>query len=760
MQQIDAFILSSHWVSEESHSLQYYCCAADGPIVLKFNTEKFVFFAETRKMDQRFSTKFTKKDLPLKSFDGLAVSSLYTKNSNDFFNLKKELAQSGVRTFENDIWPTDRFLMERFIYGSLRVHGEIKEEGEQRVIYNPQVLPCDFTPKFNICSLDIETGVDGSLYSIGVHYSGKIEHEFVFMLSDENKKIDEKLSYFKNEKELLESFIEDLRQKDPDIIIGWHVIGFDLKFLLNKCIKLGIKLSLGRDGSEISIDEKKGSGFFANIKGRVVVDGPPTFRSAFYQFKNFKLETVASELLGVGKDIASDAGKVDEIERRFREDKVSLAKYNLLDCKLVTDLYEKVDLLGFLINRVKVSGLLMDRLGISAAALDHVFLPPLHRRGFVAPNSSDIDREDPSTGGMVIEPSVGLHENVAVFDFRSLYPSIIRTFCIDPFSRVMAKVNPIHTPVGIDFSRSNNMLPEVIEKLLMKRGIAKQNNDHSMNMAIKILMNSFYGLMGSFRCRFYHSDLPKAITQTGHWLLKQTIEFFENRDLEVLYGDTDSIFVRLPENNKKLASKLTEEANTFITRLINDEFKTDSYLELEFEKLYSKIYFSSVRGASQGAKKKYVGLLDGQLQFVGMEFVRSDWTDLAKKFQYSLFENYFMGASIESYIKEFVAQLKLGKFDEDLLITKRLSKDPKEYVKNIPPHVRAALLVNHTGPYRLKEVTYVMTMNGPEPIQMSPKNYDYNYYIDKQIKPLADQVLNSLGKSFDSISLGDQLSLI
>jgi len=754
-----AFVLTSQWSDSDRYPLQYYCTSDSGTIVLKFDTESFVFFAETEKLKNNYQSKFSKKDLTLKAFDGTQVSAIYCQKSSDFFNLKKELSNSGIRTFENDIWPTDRFLMERFIYGAISIKGESVKDEDSEVFINPKVVAATYEPVFTICSLDIETGVDGSLYSIGLHISGQKEKSIVYMLSHEDRVESNELEFFSNEKKLLVKFMHDFYIINPDIIIGWHVIGFDLKFLENKCFSLGMKLNISRDKSEIRIDEKKGSGFFANITGRVVVDGPPAFRSAFYQFKNFKLETVASSLLGVGKDIASDGGKVSEIERRFKEDKIALAKYNLLDCKLVTNVFNKVELIQFLVARVKVSGLLIDRQGISAAALDHVLLPKLHRKGFVAPNSSELERDENSSGGMVIEPEVGLHENVAVFDFKSLYPSVIRTFFIDPYSRVRQNSNPVLTPAGISFSSSEHLLPDIIKGLLGEREQAKIDSNHSLNMAIKILMNSFYGLMGSFRCRFYHADLPRAITETGHWLLKQSIDFFENLNLKVLYGDTDSLFIQLPSGDESFATDLCVKANDFLIRLVKEEFRVDSHLELEFEKIYSKIFFSTVRGSEAGAKKKYVGLYKGELNFTGMEYVRSDWTDLAKKFQYDLFKNYFVGESVEEYVKGFVVSLNNGDMDNLLFITKKLSKAPEDYVKNIPPHVKAALLIDHRGPYRLKEVTYSQTTSGPLPKGMESDNFDYSYYIDKQIKPLADQVLLTMGTSFESISLGDQLTL-
>ena len=102
----------------------------------------------------------------------------------------------------------------------------------------------------------------------------------------------------------------------------------------------------------------------------------------------------------------------------------------------------------------------------------------------------------------------------------------------------------------------------------------------------------------------------------------------------------------------------------------------------------------------------------------------------------------------------------MGLYDDLLIYTKRLSKAAEEYTKNIPPHVRAALKINHKGPYRLKEVSYAITLNGPEPIQHNPRNFDYPHYIEKQIRPIADDILHTQNKSFDSFRLGNQLSLL
>jgi DNA polymerase-2 len=753
-------ILTSHWRDKPSGlELTYYGSSNGRPFKLVFPQQKIVFFLTQTTDFNPNHIKFERKSGGLKNFTHELVDTIYLNSYKDLIQTREYCQLKGIRTYELDVLPTERFLMERFINSQVEFQGDYDSIRGVDVYQSPQLRPADYTPNLSSLSLDIETGVGGELYSIGLYFeSGSEVKKMVYMLADENKIIDSELTFYNTQKQIILGFLETLHQWDPDFIIGWHVIGFDLKFLEKKCLEFKIEFKMGRQQTPIRIDDRKGVGFFADTYGRVILDGPPILRGAFYQFKNFKLDTVASEVLGVGKDIASDAGKVSEIERRFKEDKIALAKYNLLDCSLVTDIFNKLGIFNLLIERTKISGMLFDRLPVSTAAFDHVFLPKLHRKGYIAPNRVDINREDSSTGGMVIEPKSGLHKNVAIFDFKSLYPSIIKTFKIDPYSRVQAGVNTLKTPKEIEFSRTEHLLPDIISTLLNKREIAKQNQDGALSQAIKILMNSFYGIMGSSRCRFYHSDLPSAITTTGHWVLKTAISFFENRGYDVIYGDTDSIFVKMEEQDDSKITDLKNELNDFMDRIVQEEFGLTSYLECEFEKMFHSIYFSFARSGDGVAKKRYAGIYNGKVEFKGMEFVRSDWTDLAKDFQLELYQMFFAGEELEFYIKDFIKKLEDGQFDDKLVYTKRLSKAPSEYTKNIPVHVKAALQVNHTGPYRLKEVSYVITKNGPEPINNDPKGFDYQHYIEKQLKPIADDILISQDKSFDAFILGDQLS--
>lgn len=762
------FILSDNvFDGPQGTELHFWVKSEEGPLKLIFTGEKPVFFVENRSEFPSLPNS-QRKPLGLKGFNGAAVDGIYFKDYQSFLQGRDKLANLGVRTFESDIRPNDRFLMERFINGSLEFAGKVQEISGIKTIINPQVKKCEYIPPFSIMSLDIETSLGNDLYSIGIHQRGDgNEYKKVYMVGELEDQED--VEFFRTEKELLVKFLRDFPSYDPDLFVGWHVVGFDLKFLERKCVQYGLNFSLGRDGSNVRIQEKKGAGHFANINGRAIIDGPWALKLAFYSFENFKLDTVAKEVLGDGKDIESTGSeKVEEIQRRFEEDKLGLAKYNLLDCTLVLDIYDKLHLIDHLCKRVLYSGQLLDRLGMSSRAFDHVYLPLVHRKGFVAGNILDIQKDASSLGGYVMEGLKGLHEHVVVLDFKSLYPTIIQTFKIDPYSRLRGDVNSLTTVNGVNFSKTEHILPGIIENLLDLRKVAKARQDDNLSQAVKILMNSFYGVMGSGGCRFYHADLPQSITQTGQWLLKQSIQYIEESGHQVVYGDTDSLFIKLNflevGSKDKVAQELADKVTSFLASKIKTQFGVTSYLEMEYEKYFSKLFIPEARGGDKGAKKRYVGVLDlgnkTQLYFSGMEFVRSDWTKVAKNFQYELFEKFFAEQSVEQFIKDYVERLKNGEFDDLLVYKKRLSKSVDEYTKTNPPHVRAARMILEKKPDAfLKDIQYLWTRRGPIPFEFGPSDLDYQHYIDKQIAPLAQDVLKFLGSSFDDIVAGSQMTL-
>ena len=361
-----------------------------------------------------------------------------------------------------------------------------------------------------------------------------------------------------------------------------------------------------------------------------------------------------------------------------------------------------------------------------------------------------------------MDPVPGIYDDIIVLDFKSLYPSIIQTFKIDPISNLLSDQDTIETLNGFKFSSTKHFLPEFIEHLIEQRSIARKRFDKQLSQAIKILMNSFYGVMGSFGCRFYHPNLPTAITGTGHRLLLGSKEYLDKQGYEVIYGDTDSLFIKLKEGEGKSAeengSRIALDLNKYWSEKIRTEYGLKSYLEIELEKYYRKFILTPVRGSETGAKKRYAGILvEGEvesLEFVGMEFVRSDWTRLAKEFQVELYNRVFNDQEIHNWLRDFIKRVRDGEFNDKLVYRKRLRKDVEEYTKNVPQHVKAARLLPEAG----GTVYYVITKRGPIPVELKHTDIDYDHYVEKQLKPVADSVLVLLGESFDSIVRSDQLS--
>jgi DNA polymerase-2 len=737
--------------------IKLYGQSNKGSFLVIVNQFQNYFFAESNQ-----PTSF-------KSLDGYWVDQIFCSTQEILKQKSQEYLAKGLRVFESDIKPLDRYLMDNNFFSQVNISGIAKIIDGLLTFENPNIVPGHYYPDYKIMSFDIETGKNGKLLSLAYSFRSKeLNEDKAIVLGD--LKETSSVSFTNKEEGILNFFQLAVKRLDPDIFTGWNVVGFDFLFLFKKSLELKFPIKLGRNHRPLDMFQSARGEWFAKIEGRAVVDGPWAMKMNFFSFESFKLNSVAKELLGAGKDIDEDEvhDKWGEIERRFQEDKMSLAKYNIMDATLVLDIFEKVKLIDLLLTRSFISGMLIERVGGSTASFDHFYLPLLHKEGVVAPNVEDVKWARQSKGGFVLNPIVGIHSNVLVMDFKSLYPTIIQTFLIDPLSRCQSDVDSLTTPVGLKFSRTNHILPKKISELLERRLQAKKEENANLSQAVKILMNSFYGVMGSSGCRFYHEDLPDGITGSGQWILKTVIEYLEKRNLLVLYGDTDSIFVQLPvfEEFEIQANILVSEVNEFLTQVLFEKFSVESKLEIQYDKFFQKLILTSARGNDDGAKKRYAGLaikikdkeIVEEMVLTGMEYVRSDWSLLARNFQYELIRRVFKGENIQEYIDETLKKLEQKELDDQLILSKRLSKPLDEYLKNIPPHARAAKILYEKLGIMKKRPQYVMTIRGAIPIELPHSDIDYDYYLDRQIAPIANSILSLFGKSFEEMR-GPQLSL-
>jgi DNA polymerase-2 len=443
----------------------------------------------------------------------------------------------------------------------------------------------------------------------------------------------------------------------------------------------------------------------------------------------------------------------------------------------VNKIFQHTHLLDFAIERSKLTGVELDRIGGSVAAFTNLYLPQLHRAGYAAPNLHS-ENWLASPGGYVMDSIPGLYDSVLVLDFKSLYPSIIRSFLIDPLGLIEGLKLEIGNGDdqavpgfrGGQFHRSKHFLPQMIENLWAARDIAKKNNDKAFSQAIKIIMNSFYGVLGSSGCRFFDTRLASSITMRGHEIMKQTKVLVEEQGYQVIYGDTDSTFVSLGHEHSQadadeIGKKLVAHINQWWTSHLKRNYALTSKLEIEYETHYRKFLMPTIRGSETGSKKRYAGLIgEGEQErmvFKGLESARTDWTPLAQRFQHTLYSMIFHGESPESYVRKIVEDTLAGKFDDELVYQKRLRRKLHEYQKNVPPQVRAARMADEINaqlgrPLQYQNrgrIEYLMTLNGPEPKEYLKSRIDYQHYIDKQLKPVGDAILPFVGLQFESISL-------
>jgi len=169
-----------------------------------------------------------------------------------------------------------------------------------------------------------------------------------------------------------------------------------------------------------------------------------------------------------------------------------------------------------------------------------------------------------------------------------------------------------------------------------------------------------------------------------------------------------------------------------------------------------------IRGGATGSKKRYAGLViepaGETLEIVGLEAVRRDWSEVARRFQRELLGRVFHDEPVAEFIRGFVAELRAGRFDGELAYRKAIRKPLAEYTKTTPPHVKAARKqAGATG----RIVTYVVTRAGPEAVGETSAPPDYDHYVGQQLKPIADAILRFLGgRDFDdTIGARRQLSL-
>ncbi|MCH2174094.1 MAG: hypothetical protein MK193_00005, partial [Lentisphaeria bacterium] len=641
--------------------------------------------------------------IALKTMDGESVVKTYTSSMHSLKKCRKLLNEQLVRTYEADIRLERQFLMHHGHGLLVAIDGDAQSGREVDHIYINPFLKNTTQPPPKLTRLYINFDQLNQIFSC---YS--TEHQTQTLLCKE----------FSSRAQWLDAITLLLKEVDPDIILAEH-IDKQLEILKSIYEQENIPFSLGR-----YIETNVNTRNMKKVHGRVCLD--------IYAF----LSHVA------GMENPTLSKYVDRFEILLPGEACKL--------KVWHEVIEASGIFELSYSRSMLTGMPLDNVWGSVAPFEQLYITELHQRQHVAPTYGvDKSQEQGAPGGLVMIPESGLYEHVFVLDFKSLYPSLIRTFNIDPLSYAAPNKSkrPIIAPNEASFARKRGILPEMLETFFAERQEAKDREDYQASYMYKIIMNSFYGVLGG-TSRFADRELAGAITSFGHHFMKWTRQYFEEQGYQVLYGDTDSMFVKSGLEGEqdlhalyRLGEEINRKTNDAIQCYISKTYGVESYLELEFEKYYRYMVLPPARGEQDiGRAKGYAGYrfnLDGskKLDLIGLEAIRKDWTDLAGQLQKDLLMMIFEEASaadIEQFIFQIVRDLKSGKRDKDLVYRKRLRKPVEAYTKTIPPHVKAAkLMKNPQG-----TIAYVVTKAGPQPVENITANFDYEHYIQKQILPI------------------------
>ncbi len=588
------------------------------------------------------------------------------------------------------------------------------------------------------------------------------------------------IEFVDDEGELILRFKEIVNEFKPDYLVGYFSDGFDFPYLRARADRYRIRLDLGLDRSDVRFI-RKGDSVSAKINGFCHLDIFKFIRRVMFNtldVESFDLDNVAKAILGEGKENT----KIEELYKAWNSDNEKLrdfCDYNLQDAKIALrlssvmtpNLNELIKLIGltvFDVSRMSYGQLVEWYLIKRSREFNQICL---NRPSYDEIKKRRMMRYE---GAFVYQPEPGLYRDIAVFDFRSLYPTVIIAHNICPSTLTSDEKNSYKTPeivfgdkrINYFFDyRHDGFIPSILKDLIVRRNrikeITKKEERDGKKIdpvlkarveSLKILLNSFYGYMGFPGARWYCMECAAATTAYGRDYIKNVMERAKKSGFKVLYIDTDSIFLALEKKTQKDAMDFLKEVNA----------ELPSLMELELENFYPRGIFVMKKTGVRGAKKKY-SLIDerGNIKVTGFETIRGDWSYIAKEAQSRVFEIILREEDKEKalqYVKDLIKKIKDREIPiEKMIIQKQLKKDIGEYAA-IGPHVTVAKRMRELGMYVGSGTIVKYIVNEGKGIireraklPEESKDYDYEYYINNQIIPAVIPILEVLGYSKETL---------
>ena len=628
---------------------------------------------------------------------------------------------------------------------------------------------------FKCCAFDIETYTPTGL--------PKPIKEPVLMISYSTDKESKVISYkkskhdyvetVKTENKMIETFCDKLNDLDIEVLYGYNSANFDLDYLNKRSQSTGAYFGIGRNESPPRINTL-GRNTIAKIDGRIHIDLYPISQSlgrmGAIDAQRFRLQDVYKAVTGtksITKELInkSDIWKVWDAET---DDLELLFEYSLGDSVMTKLIGDKILPIEIEVSKASKTTLFDVTNASSSRLVENLLMYYSNLRNEIIPNipsgSEIIARlHDQVQGAYVKMPKPGIYDNLVVFDFRSLYPSIIISHNVDPntLNCTCCTDKEKHiSPLSHKFcSKNKGLVPEVLEELISTRIKLKEklkqteknsteyNELYPRVQALKILANSFYGYLLYSRSRWYTREGGESITAWARYYIKQTIEKAEKNGFEVIYSDTDSTFLLMSNKTKNETLKLLGDINATLP----------SDMKLDLEGFYPRGLFVAKKTRKTGAKKKYA-LIDeaGNIKIRGFELVRRDWSNVAKKTQKEILTTILKEGDKDkalNIVKDVIKQIRKGDMDlNEFVIFNKIRKPINDY-KILSPEVHAAKQLIEKGKeihvgslvgYIITDIKSKNISDKAVPYQYA-KTYDIDYYVNKQVIPAVLKILEELG---------------
>lgn len=677
---------------------------------------------------------------------------------SDVPNLRREI-EDITDIYEYDIPFARRFLIDMNLVPAIHYDFEIEKEEDHSIIKNFQITK-NLNLSLKVLAFDIE-----------VYCKAKpdAQSDPIIMIGISTNDFDKVITYKKvaadyieiveTETLMLKRFLDIILEYNPDIIYTYNGDTFDFPYIYERAKKLKINHPIL---NEIRID-KRGINDSSKIPGMVHVDLYPLSRKLL-SLNKYTLENVYLNFLGKEKSKIQLVEMDKFWEEGTQEGLLTVALYNMEDAIAAKEIGAAIGPLEIELSRIVGQNIFDISRMASSNMVEYLLMKRAFDEKTIVPNkpkgSEYLERSSYTyEGGFVLDPQKGLHEHIAVFDFRSLYPSIIIAHNIDP-NTIGCNCCDNTSPEGVNFClNKKGFIPEILKELIerrveIKRKLKEASDKNektiyqSQQWALKILANSFYGYMGYPRSRWYSKEAASSIASWGREYIHKAIKIADEMGLKVLYGDTDSLFVGLGSEDVEKSKEFRDKVNSTLP----------DFMELEFEGYYRRGFFVS--------KKRYA-IIDKENNIVtkGLEVVRRDWAEIAKKTQEAVLKTILEGEGPEKaaeIVRKTTQELAEGKTPVDSLIIYTQLTMPISSYKQIGPHVVVAKRMKEMGEdVRAGTMISFIVRGGEgmirdrsydvESFKKAGYKYDAEYYMDNQVLPAVMRILKGFGYTEESL---------